>query len=135
MLIGELLVALVFGLFIVWTFSRVFGTRGPWDNLIWFYLVVAIFAWSGGVWLVPFGPRWGGIGWFPIIFMAFVVSLALTAASPRRSRKGPMKKEQAMTDAESRAERRVAVDFFFWVQIICLLVFGFTRYTWYPRVG
>lgn len=131
MFIAELLFALIYGAIIVWILSRVFGTRGPWDNLLWFYLVVAIFAWSGGVWLMPFGPRWGGIGWFPILFMGLIVSLVLTAASPRTSRKRLATKEQATSNAESRA----GVDVFFWVLIVCLVVFGVSHYAWYPPVG
>ena len=128
MFIVDLFVALVFGLFIVWIVSLAFGTRGPWGSLLWFFLVVSLFAWAGGVWLVPFGPMWGGIGWLPIIFMGILVALLLTAASPRTSRKRVTKQEKATADAESKAD----VDAIFWILVICLLIFGVGHY-WYPR--
>ena len=129
MFIADLLVAAAFGLCFVWFISLVFSTKGPWDSMLWFFVVVALFAWSGGVWLVPFGPQWRGIGWFPIIFMGFLVSLLLLAASPRSSRKRPATKEQAIAEAQSNAN----VDTFFWILIICLLIFGVGHYAWYPR--
>jgi hypothetical protein len=74
---------------------------------------------------------WWGIGWLPIIFMAILVSLLLTAASPRTPRKRMAAQEKAEADAESK----VVVDTIFWVLLICLLIFGIGRYAWFPRVG
>jgi hypothetical protein len=129
MFIADLLVALAFGLFIVWVVSLAFGTKGPWDSFLWFFVVVALFAWAGGAWLVPFGPRYMGIGWFPIMFMGFLAVLLLTAASPRKSRNPVALKPET----ESARESRIAVDVFFWLLLVCLLVFGTSRYIWYPR--
>lgn len=140
MFIVDLLVALVFGLFIVWIVSRAFGTRGPWGSLLWFFLVVSLFAWAGGVWLVPFGPAWLGMSWLPIVFMGILVALLLTAASPRTPRRR-MTAEEEDAKARADAESNVAVDVIFWVVIICLLIFALSHYawhphyTWYPRVG
>jgi hypothetical protein len=131
MFIVDLFVALIVGLIIVSVVSRAFGTRGPWGSMLWFFLVVSLFAWAGGVWLVPFGPIFWGIGWLPIIFMGFLVSLLLTAASPRTPRKRKNTQEEAIADAD----RKAVVDTIFWVLIICLLIFGFVHYAWYPRVG
>jgi hypothetical protein len=124
MFIIDLLVALFFGMIIVSVVSRAFGTRGPWDSYLLFFLVVSLFAWAGGVWLVPFGPVYWGIGWLPIVFMGILVSLLLTAASPRTRRLRMKSKEKDTTNQESRA----VVDAIFWILIICLLIFGFGHY-------
>jgi hypothetical protein len=87
---------------------------------------VSLFAWAGGVWLVPFGPRWWGIGWLPIIFMGFLVSMLLTAASPRIPRKRRNSQEETIAEVESK----VVIDTIFWVMIICLLFFGIFHYNW-----
>ena len=131
MFIADLIVALAFGFFIVWVVSFAFGTRGPWGSLLWFFLVVSLFAWAGGVWLVPFGPTWGGIGWLPIILMAIFVSLLLTAASPRTRRW--RRRAEAQANANANSETRVVVDAIFWVLLICLLFFGFGHYSWFPH--
>ena len=130
MFIVDLVVALIVGLIIVSIVSRAFGTKGPWGSLLWFFLVVSLFAWAGGVWLVPFGPMFWGIGWLPIIIMGFLVSLILTAASPRTPRWRRASKEEVTSEAGTRA----VVDVIFWVVIICLLIFGLGHYTSYPRV-
>jgi hypothetical protein len=131
MLITDLSVALVFGLFIVWGVVFAFGTKGPWDSFLWFFVVVALFAWAGGVWLVPFGPRFMGIGWFPIMLMGFLAVLLLTAASPRKSPKTVLSKEQ--TASENSGKR--AVGLFFWLLLLCLVMFGASHYVWYPRAS
>ena len=140
MFIADLLIALAAGLVIVWIVSLVFGTRGPWGSFMWFFLVVFLFSWAGGAWLMPFGPQWRGIGVLPIIFVGILVALLLTAASPRTSRRRWAAREKAapdsahekaMADAQSKAD----VDIFFWVLIICLLLFAISRYAWYPRIG
>jgi type VI protein secretion system component VasK len=130
MFIIDLVVALIVGLVIVSIVSRAFGTKGPWGSLLWFFLVVSLFAWAGGVWLVPFGPMFWGIGWLPIIIMGFFVALLLTAASPRTPRWRRASKEEVTSEAGTRA----VVDIIFWVVIICLLIFGIGHYTSYPRV-
>ena len=130
MFIVDLFVALIVGWIIVSIVSRAFGTKGPWGSLLWFFLVVSLFAWAGGVWLVPFGPMFWGIGWLPIIIMGFLVSLILTAASPRTPRWRKASKEEVTSEAGTRA----VVDVIFWVVIICLLIFGLGHYTSYPRV-
>ena len=130
MFIADLLVALAAGFVIVWIVSSVFGTKGPWDSFLWFVLVVALFAWAGGVWLMPFGPRWGGIGWLPIVWMGILVGLLLTSVSPRTSRK-----RAATAEKGAAAERNADVDAFLWVLIVFLFIFAIAHYTWYPMVG
>jgi hypothetical protein len=71
-----------------------------------------------------------GIGWLPIIIMGFLVSLVLTAASPRTPRRRRASKEEVTSEAQTRA----AIDAIFWAVIICLLLFGLGHYTSYPRV-
>ena len=130
MFIIDLFVALVVGMIIVSIVSLAFGTKGPWGSLLWFFLVVSLFAWAGGVWLVPFGPMFWGIGWLPIIIMGFLVALILTAASPRT----PRWRKASQEEVTSAAGTRAAIDVIFWVVIICLLIFGLGHYTSYPRI-
>jgi len=131
MFIMDLIFAFAFGWVLVWTVSIIFGTKGPWGSFLWFFVVVSLFAWTGGIWIVPFGPTWGGIGWLPIISMGILASMILTAASPRR----PRKRKVVSAEAAAEEESKVIVDTIFWVMIIFLLIFGFGHYAWFPRVG
>jgi hypothetical protein len=138
MIIVDLMVAFIFGFVIVGIVTRVFNTKGPWDNFLLFFLVVALFAWSGGIWLVPFGPQYMGIGWAPILFMGFLAVMLLTAASPKEfpmimpSKK--QAKNQSRREAQYRKENRIVIDLFFWLLVVCLVIFGASHYYWYPRV-
>ena len=127
MFIADLFVALAFGFFIVWLVSFVFGTRGPWNSFLWFFLVVSLFSWAGGIWLVPFGPLWRGTNWLPIIFMGILVALLLAAASPRTSRKRVTEQEKVEADTEKAIENGIL-----WIVIILLLFFGISHYARYP---
>ena len=124
MLVAHLLIALFSALLIAFIASFAFGTKGPWGSFLWFFLVVFLFAWAGGIWLMPFGPRWHGIVWLPIIFMGILGTLLLAAASPRTYRKRIVVEEKTMTNFE----RILVVDAFFWVVIIFLLMFGVSHY-------
>jgi hypothetical protein len=131
MFVADLVVAMISAFIIVLIVSMAFETKGPWGSLFWFFLVVSLFAWSGGVWIVPFGPHWRGMVWFPIILMGFLVSLLLVSASPRRSRKRPEDEQKAATYNQSF----VAIDVVVWVVIVCLIVMGIGHYAWTPRLG
>jgi hypothetical protein len=130
MFIADLIAALVVGIVIVFLISMAFGTKGPWGSLLWFFMVVALFAWVGGVWFRPYGPVWYGVGWLPIIFVGFLVAMLLTAASPRNPRKRLATKEEAIREEE----RSTAVDAFFWILIVLLVLAATSHYYWYPQI-
>ena len=123
MMIADLLVAFAFSLLIVWIFSVVFKTKGPWNNFLWFFVVAALFAWVGGVWMAPFGPRWYGIGWLPILLMGFIAVLMMTAATTRLPR-GAVKHKRSAAESETKA----ALGVVFWLLIIGLVILGTTHY-------
>jgi hypothetical protein len=131
MLFADLLVALFIGLVIVGVASYAFNTKGPWDSFLWFFVVVALFAWAGGVWVTPFGPSWGGIGWLPILFMGILAAVLLTAASPKSYHRLIRGKNGRPAFPGKNV---IAVDLFFWILILCLLFFGSSHYYWYPRI-
>ena len=130
MFIADLLIALVSGLIIVWFVSLVFDTRGPWGSLWRFYLVASLIAWAGGIWIAPFGPHWRGTGGMSILVMGIFVSLLIAAVSPRSSHSQAGTQKSFPMDINPPAN----VDEFFWVLILCSLVFGFGHYAWYPRI-
>jgi len=129
MFVADLLIASISALCIVWIVSITFGTKGPWDNLLWFFLVVALFGWACGVWLVPFGPHWRGISGLPIICMGIWIALLLVAASPRTSRQRPMGHEKTL----AHHDNAVAIDILVWLVILCLVIMGVGHYAWYLR--
>jgi hypothetical protein len=85
MIFTDFFVAILFGVVIVFSFSRTFGTKGPWGSLLAFLVVVVLFAWTAAVWLRPYGPLWMGICWIPIVFVGLLAAALLTSVSPRNS--------------------------------------------------
>lgn len=139
MFITHLIYALFIGLGIAWLFGFALGTRGPWNSFFWFFFVIFLFSWGGGVWLTPFGPTGWGVSWLPFLVMGVFITLLLSAATPQSSRRRMGSKGQA-TDAaylkEQVAEKKgseTALDVFFWILIVCLAGVIFCHYIWHPR--
>ena len=139
MFITHLIYALFIGLGIAWLFGLALGTRGPWNSFFWFFFVIFLFSWGGGVWLTPFGPTGWGVSWMPFLAMGFFITLLLSAATPQSSRRrivsnGPAAdaayiKQQA---AENKGSE-TALDVFFWILVVGLSAVIFCNYIWHPQ--
>ena len=133
MFFADFFAALIIGSLIVFLISLAFRTKGPWGSMLWFFIVVSLFAWVAGVWLRPYGPVWFGVGWIPIIFVGFLVAFLLTSVSPRKTRPPvPVILKEETVSAE---ERKTAADAFFWILIMVLVFLAFSHYYWYPQLG
>jgi hypothetical protein len=138
LIIIHLIYALFIGLGIAWLFGLILGSRGPWNSFFWFFFVIFLFSWGGGVWLTPFGPTGWGVSWLPFLFTGFFITLLLLAATPRSARDRRVAKGKAM-DAmnlkEQAAEERGAetgLGVFFWLLTVSLAVVIFCHYIWHP---
>lgn len=94
---------------------------------LFFFVILFLASWAGGLWLQPFGPAVWGVAWLPFVLVGIFVALLLAAAaSPGRypSATGPVER-----DAPAAAAA-LAFGVFFWLLVIGLLVaigFGY----WY----
>jgi hypothetical protein len=126
MFITPLLVA--FLLAVILTFLLAVGFRGqPWGGgLVFFFLILFLATWAGGLWLTPVGPLMLGVPWISFLLVALVVGLILVTLTPdrRRRRDAPLAAEKAASEAETA----VAVDIFFWLLIGGLLIAIMVRY-------
>jgi hypothetical protein len=64
-------------------------------------------------WIVPFGPTWGGVAWFPILFSMFIFALLFSA--PPHHRKVPV------ANASSEAAASV-ISIFIWIILLILAI-------------
>jgi hypothetical protein len=114
------------------------GTRGPWNSFFWFFFVIFLFSWGGGLWITPFGPTGWGVAWMPFLFMGFFVTLLLLAATPRSARERSAAKGKAIETTnlkERTAEERLVetgVNVFLWLLIVFLVVVIVCNYIWHP---
>lgn len=116
----ELLFALFIGIVLSLLLVGVLGRRGPGPLLgfMFFFLLLFLFTWAGGVWLVPAGPvAWGQFPWLSVLILGLIVALLLAAVTePHRPRQ--------LTPGEAAAEaEEVAVTFtaFFWILLGALV--------------
>lgn len=138
MFIIDLMYALFTGLGIASLFGFALGTRGPWNSFFWFFFVIFLFSWGGGVWLTPFGPTGWGVSWLPFLFTGFLITLLLLAATPRSARDRRAAKGKAI-DATNLKEQAVeekgaesGLNVFLWLLIVFLAVVIFCNYIWHP---
>ena len=124
MFITPLLVA--FLLAIILTLLLAVGLRGqPWGvGVVFFFLILFLATWAGGLWLTPVGPIMLGVPWMSFLLVALIVGLILVSLTPdtRRRRGKPLASEKVPAQSDT------AVDIFFWILIGGLLIAIVARY-------
>lgn len=119
------LIDVLFALLMAGIFTLIFAVAlrrpGPWSSIAAFFLVIFLASWAGGLWISPTGPAFLGIFWVPILLVALLVALLLSAVSPRRPQH-----VQTISEAEAESRQRQAVlrafDAFFWALLIGFLI-------------
>lgn len=128
MVLVDFVFSLTFTLLFVVLFAILFQYRGPWNSMLWFFVVVLLATWAGGVWLTPVGPAVRGFYWMPFLMAGLIVSLLLAAATI------PAKEASTVELVDEKARRRqrwavgTALGIFFWVLMLLLAGAIFLRY-------
>lgn len=79
----EFLVAFIFALLLSAGFVLVLNRSGPRSGFFWFFLLIFLATWAGGIWLSPFGPDIWGVYWLPFLGVGLITVLLLSAFAPR----------------------------------------------------
>jgi hypothetical protein len=119
MFISELLFALLIAFILAMIFG--IGLRGyGWGiGFFLFFIVLFLVTWAGGIWITPIGPLWWGVPWLSFLFVGLLIALIMSALIPNRRR--PVKGEPPGEEV-TRGDVLVAMDVFFWILIIALVV-------------
>jgi hypothetical protein len=121
MLMTEILFALLVAGILTAVFAGGFRRRGPWASGIWFFVVVLLAAWVGGVWARPVGPPIWGLYWVPFLWIGLLFALLLAAASPTPPpRRLQEPGGQPPGEVSAAAPTSVAVGWFLWALLIGL---------------
>lgn len=118
----DLLFAVVVAIVLTAVFAGGLRRVGPWEGLLWFFLIILFAAWVGGAWMRPIGPPLWGVYWVPFLWFGLLVALLLAAATPSRP---PRTREEAAEQAGAEAAAAgtsVALGVFFWLLLIGLLL-------------
>ncbi|MFP4016245.1 MAG: hypothetical protein ACLFUI_04355 [Halanaerobiales bacterium] len=109
----ELLFAIVIALLLAGLFG--IGLRHGDRDFLWFFLIMILFIWAGGVWITPVGPLLWGVPWLSFLLVGLFFMLLFVAVIPenryRRKRSETAEREAVFI-----------VDIFFWVMIIGLSI-------------
>lgn len=121
----SLFFALIFAILIPSVFSR--KGPGPWNGILFFFLLIFFFAWAIGSWTGPIGPEFLNTGttWLDYLLIALFVMLLIVVLIPPR-RRPTTAEEVERQEKEEQAAAVVGVSFgiFFWLLLLILLVVG-----------
>ena len=126
MFLPGLLFALVIACILTIIFAVGFRRQEWGAGLLLFFLILFLATWAGGLWLTPIGPLWWGVPWLSFLLVGLVIALLLVALIP--AGRPPRINRDPRRQARASAETLMAIDIFFWVLIVGLLVTIVIRY-------
>ncbi|MFO7985832.1 MAG: hypothetical protein R6U38_08190 [Desulfatiglandaceae bacterium] len=119
MFIMDFLIALLIALLLTAIFAGALRGHRFGTALIFFFVVLLLGTWAGGVWITPLGPRLWGVSWLSFVLVGLFFALVLTAALPPDPGRRPPK---PASRTEENAAPIVMFGLFFWVLIVASIV-------------
>jgi hypothetical protein len=127
-------VALAFSIF----FSIIIRTRGERAGFLWFFLLIFLATWAGGIWARPIGPTPWGVNWLGFVVIGLLVALLATINALRKppdesfrqvEREQQLDRNQTMRmleelrhNKEAKRLNYITLNIFFWILLTTLLV-------------
>ena len=129
---AEFFVALIVALLVSILFGYALRRRIPRKGFFWFFLILSLATWAGGMWIGPFGPSFRGIFWLPFVLVAVVVGAFLAAVAPRRAPTGRIETLEMLEEIEQKRKLQkltyISFGVFFWVALFALITVIIVRY-------
>jgi hypothetical protein len=128
----EVFVALLVALLVSVLFGLAMRRKMARKGFFWFFLIVFLATWAGGIWIGPLGPSFRGIYWLPYVLVAIVVGFFLAAVAPRRAPTGRIETLEMLEEIEQerKIEKLTYISFglFFWIALFALITVIIVRY-------
>ena len=120
-----ILIGLIIAAVLAWPTGR-YTTTWDWPLFWFFFLILFMAVWAGGVWVEPVGPAVGGVFWVPSLVIGLIIALILLAVLPSR----PVQRRAEAVEAEEveASPAVVAFGIFFWVLLLALLALALLGY-------
>jgi hypothetical protein len=132
MFFKEFLVSLAVALLVCATFALVTRRKIRRTGFGWFFLIVLIVTWAGGVWLQPFGPALAEIRWLQFLIVGLVVVLLFALFAPLKPPRGRHETLNQMEEIARQKELQkftyVTLGIVFWVVLAILIAAITIRY-------
>jgi hypothetical protein len=130
--VAEFFVAVIVALLVSVLFGYALRRRIPRKGFFWFFLILLLATWAGGMWIGPFGPTFRGIFWLPFVLVAVLVGFLLAAIAPQRPPTGRIETLEMLEEIEQKRklEKLTYISFgvFFWVALFVLITVIIVRY-------
>jgi hypothetical protein len=125
MFVLELFFAFIVAIVLSGLFALATRRGFQWPGFLWFFLIIFLATWAGGVWVRPFGPSLFGIYWLPFVLAGLIFVLFLAISTPGQ----PPKNRRETIDMLERIEQEkkldqftyVTLSIFFWI-LLCVLI-------------
>jgi hypothetical protein len=132
MIFKEFLAALTVALLVCALFVLVTRSRVRRTGFGWFFLIVLLATWAGGVWLRPFGPSLIDIRWLQFLIVGLLVVLLMAVFAPFKAPRG---RHQTLDQLQEIARQKelqkvtyVTLGIVFWVILVILIAAIAIRY-------
>jgi hypothetical protein len=128
----EFLISLVVALVLCVIFALVTRGKVRRTGFIWFFLLVLMATWAGGVWIRPFGPTLSDIRWLQFLVVGSLVVLMFALFAPLKPPRG---RRDTIDQLEEIAHQKeltrvtyITLGILFWVIFVMLIITVFVRY-------
>jgi hypothetical protein len=137
MWIAEFLIALIVAAILAVLLTAAVGRRGPGPlaGFLFFFVLLFVATWAGGLWITPYGPlMWGTVPWLSYVVVGVIIALLLAALIPPVSEPvsaappAPGEEIEATTTEKAAAGVGVALGIFFWLFLLAMIIAIAARY-------
>ncbi|MFW6219156.1 MAG: hypothetical protein ACOC3S_03460 [Bacteroidota bacterium] len=107
-------------------FPYVFKSRGPWNSMWAFFIILLLTLFAAGLWIIPAGPQWNEVAWVPLLFVGVLFALILAAATYTKPYGEELNTNKPREINEEVSKNTIATmaafGLFFWLLLISLIV-------------
>jgi hypothetical protein len=129
MIYVDFLFSLIVSLILTSIFVLILRRKGFRSNYFFFFAIILLASWAGGIWLQPVGPRLWGAYLLSFLIVGLIFALLLGASILPRSRRSTV---ELVKDEQKAMEKEVltVLGGFFWILLIFLAGSIVVRYLW-----
>ena len=126
--VSQLIFSLIVALIVSVVLNILLNKEGPRSGFFFFFLMLFLITYAGGLWVKPFGPTLFGVFWLPILVIGILSGLFYYQFVPRPP---PQNREETLQMLEENEQRKkleqvtfVTLDILFWMLIglLCFLI-------------
>ncbi|MCE5328038.1 MAG: hypothetical protein LLG01_16650 [Planctomycetaceae bacterium] len=124
MFMWEILLSSLLAAILSMLLTLVLGRRGPGPlmGFIFFYIMLFLATWAGGLWLGRIRPGEWQVNWLGYVLVSVVLWLILAAVLPRQGRKPRHADSATLPVVEPQATQQLALGVLFWLLVVVLLI-------------